>query len=271
MILYQRVIALSSAVLSNEDLAERIKQWERQYIPELWEQSYKLLYSYAFKYYTRLNDRFVNCSITLEDLQQECFIIMLNMVEAYDPEKGYKFNTYAEYQFKTHLRTLLRTGGNLAENPLNVCDSLSEPIAGIEDEDITRADMLKDEAAELAYSDVDELVYQHQLRIALNEAMSAALTPEQIRIIVERYYNNRTLADVGNIMGMTWSTAREREHKALIGMRRYNAVAKRLDSFKNEIITNHAYRQTGLNSFKYNLASSVEKVVDYLDYLERNI
>ena len=269
MILYQRVIALSSAVLSNEDLAERIKQGERQYIPELWEQTRKLLYSFAFKYYTRYSERFAACGITLEDLQQECFIILLNMVEAYDPNKDYKLNTYMKYQFKCHLRTLLRVGGNYAEEPLNACNSLSDRIIGLSDEEITIADTLEDEAAELAYTDVDELIYQHQMRLALNEAMSTALTPEQIRIIVERYYNYRTLAEVGELMNITSGAARERERNALRDLRRYNNVTKKLESFRTEIITEHAYKYTGLSSFKYNLSSSVERTFEKMERLER--
>ena len=267
MILYQRVVALSSVELSNEELAERIKQGEKQYITELWEHCNRLLYLIAFKYYTRLNERFTCCGITLEDLQQECFIIMLNMVQAYDPEKGYKFTSYAEYQFKTHLRSLLRIGGNLAENPLNSCGSLSEPVRGLEDEEITYADTLTDEAAELAYSDVDELVYQSQLRLALNEAMSAALTPEQIRIIVERFYNNRTRVDISELMHTKRSTIETRERNGLRALKRYNAVTKRLENFRAEIITEHAYKYTGLNSFKYSLASSVERTIEQLEHI----
>lgn len=267
MILYQRVVILSSAELSNEELAERIKQGEKQYITELWEHCNRLLYLIAFKYYTRLNERFTCCGITLEDLQQECFIIMLNMVQAYDPEKGYKFTSYAEYQFKTHLRSLLRIGGNLAENPLNSCGSLSEPVRGLDNEEITLADTLTDEAAELAYSDVDNVIYQRQLRLALNETMSAALTPEQTRVIVERFYNNRTRSEIGKLENITGSAVSERERTALRNMKRYNAVTKSLESFRAEIITEHAYKYTGLNSFKYSLASSVERTIEQLEHI----
>ena len=266
MILYQRVVALSSAALSNEELAERARRGEKQYILQLWEQNKKLLFSLANKYYAKYNERFICCGVTLEDLQQECFIILLGMVKAYDPKKEYSFTTYANLQFKHHLRRILRTGGSYAENPLNVCNSLSEP-ATERDEDLTLADMLEDEAAELAYSDVDELIYQRQLRRALNEAMSAALTPEQIRAIVERFYNSRTIAETGAAMGVTSGQARTYEINGLKSLRRYNAVTKRLDSFREQIITEHAYKNTGINSFKYNLASSVELTTERLENL----
>lgn len=263
MILYQRVVALSSAALSNEFLAERIKQGEKQYITELWEQSYKLLYSYAFKYYTRLNERFINCGVTLEDLQQECFIIMLNMVESYDSEKGYKFNTYAEYQFKTHLRRLLRIGGNLAENPLNSCNSLSEPVTGLEDEDITIEDTLTDEAAELAYSEVEELVYQSQLHNALDLAMSERLTEQQAAIITDRFYNNSTLKECGYNNGVSLERVRQIERDSLKRLR----ISHCLDGFKEDILTAKAYQGTGLYSFKNIQASSVERTVEKLESL----
>lgn len=267
MILYQRVIALSSIELSNEELTERIQKGEKQYIPALWEKNYKLLYQYANKYYAKYSERFACCGVTLEDLQQECFIILLNMVKAYDPAKCYKLSTYVKYQFKHHLNRLLLIGGNLAENPLNSCGSLSEPVRGLDNEEITLADTLTDEAAELAYSDVDDVIYQRQLRLALNETMSAALTPEQTRVIVERFYNNRTRSEIGKLENITGSAVSERERTALRNMKRYNAVTKSLESFRAEIITEHAYKYTGLNSFKYSLASSVERTIEQLEHI----
>lgn len=254
-----------SSVLSNEEYAELVKSGKLEYITPLWEQMYKLLYGYADKYYNKYNLRFIGCGITLEDLQQECFFILLEMVRAYDPTKQYKLTTYTKYQFKHRINRLLRIGDNLAENPLNSCYSLSEPVTGAEDEDITLEDMQKDEAAELAYQDIDDNIYQHQLRMALNNAMTAVLTPEQTRAIVERFYNNKTLKETGAAMGVTAERARTYESNGLKNLRRYSTATKRLDSFREHIITEHAYKHTGLNSFKYSFTSSVERTYEALE------
>lgn len=252
------------STFSNEELAELIKSGQAEYIYQLWEQIQALLYSLACKYYNGLSSRFNACGITLDDLQQECFIIMLNMVEAYQPEKGYKFNTYANYQFKKHLRFLLHIGGNYAKKPLNCCKSLSEPI-NCDGENLSLSDMLQDEHAELVYYSVDEYYYQKQLRKAIDEEIRETLNETEKRLIYQRYYNNATYSAIGAFEQITTMAVKERERRALLKLKRHNNVSKRLDSFRDEIKTIHLYSSTGVSSFKNNQASSVELTVEKIN------
>lgn len=255
---------MSTDELSNEKAAELIKDGNREYIPYLWERVNKLLYSLAYKYYTKYYNRFICCGVTDEDLKQECFIIMLNMVYAYDPEKEYKFTTYADFQFKRCLRSLLRIGGNIAEEPLNACTSFFEPITGAEDKALTIGDSLKDEAAELAYSNSENAIFREQLHGVLENIMNKVLTKEQIQALTERYYNNRSLLEVCEIIGCSMYQARTFEKMGLLRLWNYNNTTKSLEPFKDEIISRRAYRANGVQSFKNNQASSVELISEKL-------
>lgn len=263
------VLCLSKESITNEELAERAKNGETECIKTLWENIKPLLLMYSYKYYNAYTARFSSCGVTLEDMEQECYFILLKMIEAYQKEKPYKFNTYANYQFKSHLRSILKIGDNYTKEPLNSCISLSEPLPAFDNDNATVEDSITDETAELAFTNNTELVFMQQLRTALNKAMSEALTPEQIRVIVERFYNNQTIAETGRITGVTASQARTIEAKSLKELRRYNNRTAELESFRNEIITTHAYHATGLTSFRYNMSSSVELALERAEREER--
>jgi len=254
---------LSTIDLTNEQLAIFIQNGKAEYIPQLWENCCKLLYKLGNAFYLRFSERCFFSGITLDDIHQECFLVMLAMVKAYSPDKEYKFLSYANFQFSNQMRFLLHHGGNYAENPLNLCKSLSESVEGLEDEEITLQDMLKDENAELAYSNIDELVYQSQLHNALMTEINAVLTDKEKRLIEQRFFGNITYKAIGEVEQITSMAVIEREKRALNKLKRHNYVSKRLDSFREEIILSKdisslAYNKTGLNSFKNNLASSVE-------------
>lgn len=249
---------MSTVIFTNEELAIFIKNGKTEYIPQLWENIYRILYKLGNAYYLRFYERCISSGVTLEDIHQECFFVMLDMIKAYLPESEYKFLSYANYQLRKRMRHVLHYGGNFAENPLNVCKSLSESVTGLEDEEITLQDILSDEAAELAYSDIDELVYQTQLHNVLDSEINAVLTDTEKRLIEQRYFQKSTYSEIGRAENITTMAVIEREKRALKKLKRHNYVTKQLDRFRDEIISTQAYRKTGLNSFKNNLASSVE-------------
>ena len=247
--------------MSNEELALLIKQGDTEYVTPLWEQVYKLMYGIANKYYSRYSDRFIACGISLEDLQQECYFVFLKMIEAYDPEKEYKLLTYAKYQFKRHIKQLLRMGGNFAENPLNSCNSLSDSVTGYEDEEITIEDTLTDKEAENDFFNIDDVVFYDELHAALDNSMSEALNDTEIEILNNRYYNGMTLNELANKRGVSGNAIRQREQNALRKLRQHNYISHSLDSFIDELLTDKAlssYRRSSVGFFRNNQASSVE-------------
>ena len=70
--------------MSNEELAVLAQQGNREAIEGLWEQVKRLLYQLARRFYRRYG---VECcaqrGVTMADLEQECFLVLLDAVKAY--------------------------------------------------------------------------------------------------------------------------------------------------------------------------------------------
>ena len=257
-----------STHFSNEELALCIREGHTEYIPQLWDNTCRLLYKYANKYYSIFSEKCAACGITSEDLQQECFIILWEMIKAYDPKKPYKFNTYTEWQFKNHFfRNLLCKANGIERAPLNIASSLDKDIQGFEGEDLTMLDVIPDETAVLAFEDVTERVYHTQLSNTLELAMCEALTDEQRFVIRERFWNNRTFSHIGRDLQIKDHYAHKLEGEALRALRMHSAKSKRLQAFRDDIITSHSYIGTGLSSFKYTQSSSIERTIELAEKL----
>lgn len=251
---------------TNEELAILVQQGHREYISELWANCYKLLYSIVAKYYTAKHETFNRCGFTLEDLQQDCFFVLLKMIEAYDPNKEYKFTSYAGYQIKNYLtRSVMGYDRNTKKitKPLNVSSSIDKPIGSGDDEDLTISSTLKDETAELAFDDVLDDVYRQELHNAI-EAGLQTLTETQKTVIHERFYKSNTLSGTGDTLGISPGAVRQNEGQALKALRKFNAQTKRLESFRQDLL-DMAYRGVGVGNFKNNQASSVEITFERLN------
>ena len=155
--------------MSNEQLAEAIKNGENQYTTELWENTYRLLYKLVGEYYAKYGERFTACGVTLEDMQQESYIAFVGMIKAYTPEKGLKFTTYAQLQIKIRIAELL---GKRTEKkrPLNMSRSLDEPIQGIDGEDKYIIDTIEDSTEAEAFESTEADIFNTELKNALEKA-----------------------------------------------------------------------------------------------------
>lgn len=257
-----------SSNFSNEDLALCIREGHTEYISQLWDNTCKLLYKYAYKYYNIYKEKIASYGLTIEDLQQECFVVLWEMINAYDPDKPFKFNSYAELRFKNHFtRNLFRQINGEEREPLNIASSFDNDVKGFEDEDLTLLEVIPDETAVQAFEDVTESVYQTQLRNTLELAMSESLTDEQIFVIRERFWKERPFSHISRDLQIKDHYAQKLESEALRALRRHSAKNKRLQAFREDIITSHSYIGTGLSSFKYTQSSSVERTLELAERL----
>lgn len=228
----------------------------------------------AFFLAARLCDKFAerlaSCGYTREDIEQDCFLILLKMIEAYDPYKGYKFTSYANFHIKTYfLRDVLGYDRSKKEfvKPLNGASSLDKPIGDGEDEELTPMNLLEDETAELAFENTVESIYQNELHTAIEKAMCECLNETQRRVICERYFKSNTLKQIAELAGMSTSAVYQNECNSLRKLRSYNAKTKAFDGFRNEILETSAYHNTGFASFSNYGASSVELATEKADKL----
>lgn len=117
--------------VTNEQLADLIKQGGNdELLPVLWEKTAKLLYKMSAQTYTLYKDALKQHGIEPEDLNQECYTVLLAAVKAYNSDKGYMLTTYFGYQFKQVLRGLL--SGSDVLNQITT-DSMEEPLTDEED------------------------------------------------------------------------------------------------------------------------------------------
>lgn len=254
---------------TNEELALLIQQGHKEYITELWENCFKLLYLLSDKFYFAYTDKITACGYTQEDIHQGCFFVLLKMIEAYDPKKGFKFTSYANLHLKQFFnRTVFGydpTAKRL-KNPLNSSDSVDVPIRSKKDGSDTDnliIDKIEDETAELDFECVEDEVCNTELHNALEDGIKT-LSDNQQTVIRERFYNSTTLEEIGGMIGVSSSRAGQLTGEALRELRKYNAKTKRLDSFRDDIIDT-AYGGVGVSAFKNRQASSVESTVERLE------
>lgn len=254
---------------TNEELALLIQQGHKKYITELWENCFKLLYLLSDKFYFAYTDKITACGYTQEDIHQGCFFVLLKMIKAYDPKKGFKFTSYANLHLKQFFnRTVFGydpTAKRL-KNPLNSSDSVDVPIRSKKDgSDTDRlvVDTLIDDTAERAFENAEDEVYNTELHNALEQGIKT-LSDEQQAVIREMFYNSNTYVGTSNLLGLSVEGVRQRERYALRNLKTYNAKTKRLDSFRDDIIDT-AYGGVGVSAFKNRQASSVESTVERLE------
>ena len=164
----------------------------------------------------------------VDDLVQEGYIGFVQAINDYDPARG-NFLTILNYALLTAFAEA--EGFRGTKDPLNGAASLDEPLGEIygDDTEQTRADLIPDQRAEAAFTDVEERLFTEDLRKALFRALDA-LSPAQRRIIKSRYYAGLTLKRVGEERGITASRAREIEGSALRKLRQ-QATKYGLDGF----------------------------------------
>ena len=93
--------------MCNEELAILIKQGRTELYGELWDNIKALLYKFSNRFYYDNAERCTSAGVELEDIKQSCFFVLADMVKAYNPEKGFKFNTYARYHFANRMKALM--------------------------------------------------------------------------------------------------------------------------------------------------------------------
>lgn len=92
--------------MTNEEMAILIKQGRTELYNDLWRQMKRILILKASSFYSKYYNRFIACGIELEDLEQKCYFVLVDMVNAYDPEKGYKLTAYIGFRMKNRIRRL---------------------------------------------------------------------------------------------------------------------------------------------------------------------
>lgn len=193
--------------LSNEELALKIQQGEQQYYNQLWDNTRKLLYRILHR---ELYRRILPSYITKEDLRQELYFALCKAVGRYNPDKGYKFNSYLHYAVKNMLASVIplhfiqETSYNEPafednHNPAEMIDYIPDSENGIEDK-----------IDEIQSNEISETVRAAVSLLPINEKAA----------IYAHYLQNRTYISIAEQAGCSIELIRQRTNNGLRKLRK---------------------------------------------------
>lgn len=193
--------------MTNEELARQIQQGERDLILQLWEQVRRYAHDRAYKWFRATNGRGGH---TVQDLEQEAFIALLEALEGWRAEAG-QFLTWYGYRLKAAFTaaTAQRTQRD-RKDPLQDCLSLDAPLTDREGNPFTLEDTIPDQRAEDDLNTVEERDQKAAIRRVLD-----SLQAEQRRVILLRYYHDMTREQTAQRLHLTRTRAAAIEAKAL--------------------------------------------------------
>lgn len=239
--------------MTNEQLAK-----ERD-ILTLWTRNRKFIF-HIFKKLLNGNpanwERMTAAGLTIDDLEQEAFFVLLNAVEAFDPSGGYTFLNSLQYAAKTRFFELIGMRTAKGKNdPLTNADRLEREIA-VGNSSAPLGDLLPDEEAEAHLEAVENDLNREQLLEVLSVIMDR-LTPTEREVIGGVYFNGKTLTKLAEEHGKSYNAIRQQKQSALRKLKRRGS---RLRPFLWDDIPGVAYRGS-LGAFKRHWTSSTEQAV----------
>ena len=235
---------------SNEVLVQRIRDGERELLPQLWEQVQAFVRSEAARWLRAWQKS--RPMLEFDDLYQCGYIALCEAVETHQAESGAKFITWLGYHLKTAFSREVgcRTARQVREgNALTL--SLDAPLGG-DTEDITLGDMVPDPVD--GYSQAETNIYHAQLHTVVQNALDELPQPQREAIKL-RYFDGLTLKEVSRGLGIEPETVRQREQKGLRALRKGNTAADLREAYYGD---RNYYRGTGYHAWLHHGCSSPE-------------
>ena len=206
--------------MTNEELALQVQAEAPGSAEQLWEQVKLLTFQFAGRFFSRSLTRCDRYGVTLGDLQQECFLAVMDAATAYNPESGFKFTAYLKFPLKNHFNALIGCRGNQKENPLNSAASLDEPLPGTDDSAFTLLNTLEDDSI-----DLQAAAEESEIQLIVRSAVQR-LVPFH-RFLIERYYfQGCTREQIAQEAGMEQHQVRTHHQKALNELRKDSDILK---------------------------------------------
>lgn len=238
--------------MTNEELALRAQAGDLDARNQLWEAVRRLCYKLAHRFFPLCQ----RAGIERADLKQELFFGFLAALDAFDPDKGYLFNSYLEYTVRKACANALgiRNGKRL-DPPA----SLQTPVGEDCDE---LQDLIPDTTSGQPFEDAENRVFNEQLHAALDTCLDA-LDDRRRETICARFYDGLTLAEVSKQLGCSPQRVRQLEKDGLRELRKPQ-YTRRLAPFREQIISTRSYHGTGYQAWK-RCGSVQERTLVYLE------
>ena len=241
--------------MTNEEMAERIKTGQGEYINALWDNVKRAIYQLALRYYNGHVEYFQRKGYEVKDVIQECYFIYLKTLEAYNGE--YKFTSYITFTMQNHFARALNN-----DRAMNGSISMETPLGG-DDDDLLLGDILK-APGDLIQEAVDGLYSQEFIK-DLMQVVAEKLTEDEIKAFEGVLLCGYSFTQLSALYGWTQHKTRDTYHRALRKIR-YDRRIKQY-YFDLDIISSTAYNG-GLGAWKNSsFTSSTEKTVFKLNSL----
>jgi RNA polymerase sigma factor (sigma-70 family) len=180
--------------------------------------------------------RFIGGCIEWEDLFQAGWLGVYHAAERFDPERGFKFSTYAQWWIRTFIQRAVMNERRTVRVPVHKQTdaykrgerlhldalSLDAPVNANESGGDTWLDLLRsdsDPAADAEQSDLEALV----------DAAVEGLEEKDRRIIRSRFWRDRTLGEIGEDLGVSRERIRQREANGL------ERLERRLEKLRSDV------------------------------------
>ncbi len=234
-----------------QEYIRRIQAGERELIPELWILLQPLTRKFISRYiFPEQGNRLYE----FDDLLDLSYFALIDALDGYDSSKG-AFSTYYFIQVQ---RVTAELRGTRKRHDINRDTvSLNLPLDDTADAD-TLLDMLEDKTAAEPFDDAERCAYLEELHAAFVK-LNEKLTDQERQVIHARYYERRTLEEIGLEMHLSMERIRHIEGEAIRKYRRYQYTVN-LKAFCDY---DKAYKGTGLQTFLYSGVSSVERLAEY--------
>lgn len=246
--------------MTNEEMAAAVKQENKNHLIPLWNATRKLIYHYLLRMIAGNpvnRERMVSRGLTMDDIQQEAFFILIHAIEAFQPEKGYTFSHQLFYSTKTVFLDLI--GIRTAKGRKDImckAQSLDAPLPGeYDDESICLSDTIADEEASEAFQTVIDDQFHEQFTADIQDVIND-LPPNEREAINGIYFKGETLKQIGAEQDVSIEAVRQYHMSALRKLRKGNAL-RRLRPYAVEIIDRYAYHGS-VGAFKNTWSSSTE-------------
>lgn len=173
-----------------EELAARIKAGEKSLLPMLWGECRGTVIIMAAKYRSIIEQ---NAFVDMEDFIQCGYFAMLEAVEAYNPEKGYKFTSYMTFKYKKQIYKMF---GNVREGDKRIFPAAASSLNITLENDgheTELLEMLEDKSAGSIESDYEKKELQQIVRKAVGKL------PERERYVIQEiYFNGRAKTEIAD-------------------------------------------------------------------------
>ncbi len=207
-----------------KDLVIKAQNGDKQAVKILWDKVKRLAYKKCLKWYNHNPNRFIRLGLTIDDLEQECYIAMVKCLERYKDDKGMTFGNYFYNYYVTKALSELAGLRNKKDKLLLDIKSIDEAIES--EEEYTLLDIIEDDTAVQDFEKVEHKIKIKQLHTVLDEIMTKELREKEKQVIENTYYKNLTLKHTGMLINTSIERVRQIQCQALrkIGKPYYKRV-----------------------------------------------